>query len=109
LSGGINGGFLNFTADLQIKLGNVPIDFQSLHFDEAGASQRWLDDKDFRLRLYRERQGPSGYVVLVVSTKAISEGQYQGRYELTVYAMQSASDPKGRSWEKRGEITCSVE
>jgi len=26
LSGGINGGFLNFTADLQIKLGDVPID-----------------------------------------------------------------------------------
>jgi hypothetical protein len=110
LSHGIDGGFLNFTADLQIKLSDVPTDFKSLHFDEAGVSQRWLDDKEFRLQLYRERQtGTSDYVVFVVSTKAISEGQYHGRYALTVYSMQSDSASKGRSRETRGEVVCSIE
>jgi hypothetical protein len=110
LSHGINGGFLDFKADLQVKIGGIPIDFRNLQFDEAAVSQRWLDDKDFKLRLYREREtGPAGYLVLVVITKAVEEGQYRGQYELTVYTMQSADDSPGRTWEERGEIACSAE
>lgn len=109
LSDGINGGFLNFAADLQIKLAGVPSDLRSLHFDQAAISQRWLDVKDFKLRLYRERDsGPSAYAVLVVLTTAVSEGAYRGHYELSIFAMKSADDPRGQSWEKQGVVACSA-
>ena len=74
LSRGINGGFLNFTADLQVKL-DVPPDFRQLQLDQSSLSQRWLDNKQLKLRLYRERAaGPAGYLVLVVETDAAEEG-----------------------------------
>lgn len=109
VSRGISGGFLNFTADLAIKLADVPADFAKLHFDEAAVTQHWLDGKEFRLELAREREsGPSGYMLFDVLTKLVSEGQYRGRYTLRVFA-QSAGDPQGRDWKTSGPIACSSE
>src|SRR5262249_10920284 len=108
LSRGINGSFLDFTADLQVKLDGVPPDFRQLQLDEAGLSHRWLDNKQLKLRLDRERAaGPGGYLVLVVATDAVEEGQYRGRYELT--AFDTANDGRGRTWEARGNVSCSVD
>jgi hypothetical protein len=108
VSRGINGGFLKFTADLQVKLGDVPADFRQLQFDESSLSHRWLDRKQLKLRLHRERAaGPAGYLVFVVETDAVEEGQYRGGYELTVF--DTANDGRGRSWEVRGAVSCSAE
>jgi len=110
LSHGINGGFLSFQADLDVKLKAVPEDFLHLHFDDAGVSQRWLDDKVFKLRIFREREtGPSGDLVFLVETTRIREGEYRGRYELTIGSMQSAQDYKGTQWHARGKVSCSSE
>ena len=109
LSHGIGGGFLRFSGDLEIRLSGIPDDFRKLHFDETAVSQWWLDDKDFKLRLYREREtGPSGYVVLVILTKAISEGDYHGEYGLSVYSMQF-TDAAGKNWEERGGMACLID
>lgn len=87
VSRGISGGFLNFTADLTIKLAGVPSDFQNSHFNEAAITQHWLDEEEFRLELAHERAvGPSGYIAFDVRTQLVSEGQYRGHYKLRVFA-----------------------
>jgi hypothetical protein len=110
LTNGPSGGFLNFTADLRVKLANVPNDFRTLHFSEAAVNQRWLDNKEFKLRLYRARnKGPSGDLVLVILTSAAEEGQYRGRYLLTVNAARSADGNRSQTWEKSGGVACAAE
>ncbi len=110
MSNGVNSGFLNFTADLAVKLADVPSDFRTLHFTEAAVSQRWLDGKEFKLRLYRARnKGPSGDLVLVILTNAVEERQYCGRYDLTINAARSATGSQSQNWEGTGDITCSAE
>jgi hypothetical protein len=110
LSRGIAGGFLNFEADLTVKLKGVPEDFRQLPFEEAAVSQRWLDDKAFKLWLVRERDGaPGGYLVLVVETTRIAEGDYRGRYDLTVSAMASDRDYNSTQWAARGKVSCATE
>jgi hypothetical protein len=109
VSRGISGGFLNFTADLTIRLAGIPGDFRTLHFGGAGITQHWFDAKEFRLELARERAtGPSGYVRFDVLTRLVSEGQFRGRYTLRVLA-QLSGDSEGRDWQISGPIACSTE
>ena len=110
LGHGIDQGFLRFSADLQIKLDGVPADFRKLHLGKDGISQSWLDNDEFKLRLYRQRErGPSGYVVIDLATKAAAEGDYRGRYTLTVFAMEASTASKPKSWEQSGAVTCSAD
>jgi hypothetical protein len=103
------GALLNFKADLEILLKNVPPDFQKLDLNDA-LTQHWIDGKDFKLRLYTERsEGLFGAVEFIVDTKSVGEGEYKGSYSLSVESMQSEKDSEAKRWKARGKITCSAE
>lgn len=103
------GALLNFKADLEILLKNVPPDFQKLDLSSA-LTQHWIDGKDFKLRLYTERnEGRYGAVEFVVDTKVAEEGEYKGSYSLSVESMQSEKDSEAKRWKARGKIACSAE
>jgi hypothetical protein len=103
------GALLNFEANLEIFLKDVPPDFRKLNLS-GSLTQHWIDGKDFKLRLYTERnEGLFGAVEFIVDAKAAGEGEYKGTYSLSVENMQSEKDSEAKRWEARGKITCSAE
>lgn len=103
------GGLLNFEANLEIFLKDVPPDFRKLKLSDA-LTQHWIDGKDFKLRLYTERsEGLFGAVEFVVDTKAAGEGEYKGSYALSVENMQPEKDHEAKTLKARGKIACSAE
>jgi hypothetical protein len=107
---GMGGPIFNFAGKVEVLDKAVPADLQKTEFDSAHVPQYWLDDKELRLLLYREREGdkPHGYVELTILTKASDEGSYGGRYMLEVFDTDNAS-PEGNSWKFEGEISCGAE
>jgi hypothetical protein len=103
------GGLLNFKADLEILLKNIPPDFRKLDLS-GGLTQHWIDGKDFKLRLYTERnEGLYGAVEFIVDAKAADEGEYKGSYSLLVENIQSEKDSEAKRWKARGKIACLAE
>ena len=45
----------------------------------------------------------------LTETTRIREGEYRGRYELTISAMESEKDYRGKQWAARGKVSCSAE
>jgi hypothetical protein len=104
------GSILNFEAQLEILLKNTPPDFRKLDMKSDTLSQHWLDGKEFKLRLYTERnEGLFGAVEFLIETKAADEGTYKGRYTLKVENMESEKSSEAKTLEARGKITCFVE
>ncbi len=104
------GSVLNFEAQLEILLKNTPPDFRELKLKGDTLSQHWLDGKEFKLRLYTERnEGLFGAVEFLIETKAADEGSYKGRYTLKVENMESEKSSEAKTLEARGKITCFVE
>lgn len=104
------GSILNFEAQLEILLKNTPQDFRKLEMKGNALSQHWLDGKEFKLRLYTERnEGLFGAVEFLIETKAADEGTYKGRYTLKVENMESEKSSEAKTLEARGKITCFVE
>ena len=88
----------------------VAQDLRALSFTREHLAQYWLDGKELRLVLYREREGdkPHGYVEITVLTKAAGdEGTYKGKFSATVF--DATTDPDGRRTELAGRISCFVE
>ncbi len=107
--GGAN-GLLNFDSQLEILLKNTPPDFRRLHLKGDALSQHWIDGKDFRLRLYTERnEGLFGAVEFLIETKVVDEGSYGGSYTLTIENMTSEKSSEANVIKARGKIVCSVE
>src|SRR4029079_12239757 len=74
------GGLLNFKADLEILLKNIPPDFRKLDLS-GGLTKHCIDGKHFKLRLYTERnEALYGAVEFIVDAKAADEGEYKGSY-----------------------------
>ena len=107
---GGGGGFFNFRAELDVLVPSTPEDFRKLQLDSADLMHHWVDDRELKLLLYRERtDGPFGWVRLLIETRRVDEGAYAGSYRLTIGSMESeqASEPTMR--EARGEVTCFAE
>lgn len=99
----------NFRAEAALKLAKTPADMKTTAFEQANLAQYWLDGKDLRLVLYREREGdkPHGYVEITVLTKAKGEedeGTYEGTYELTVFDGTGDGDPL--MLDAKGKVSC---
>jgi hypothetical protein len=110
VSRGLGEGFFQFAGKLTIKAKGVPADFAEVTFEQSHLAQSWLDAKDLRLRIYREREtGQHGYVELTILTKAKGdpdEGLFEGRYDLTVYEV---ADPEGKTRKFSGKVSCTAE
>jgi hypothetical protein len=108
-----SGALFNFRGELKILLATVPADFRTLKLDGRDLIQRWLDDRESKLLIYRERaRAPFGSISLMIETKRADsddEGSYAGTYALTVSYTKSAKDAEAMVAEARGKASCSAE
>ncbi len=111
---GMGGPLFSFEGRLEIAGGGIAADLGSMSFARNDVVQYWLDGKELRLLLYRERVGdqPFGYVELTIRTMVRGEddeGNYVGRYELNAFDMTEANGGEGTTVVRDGDIACSVE
>lgn len=63
LSRGVGDDFFSFKGELDILAPGAPKDFRK----KEHLTQQWLDNRNLKLRVYRERAGdPHGYVDIVI-------------------------------------------
>lgn len=106
---GMGGPLFSFSGEVTIKDEAVAADLRRTKFELAHVAQYWLDGKDLRLGLYRERDAekPHGYVQVDVMTQnpgEPDEGMYEGTFTLTAWDTTGDGDPK--EFHAEGEIEC---
>ena len=106
---GMGGPIFSFTGEIEARDASVPEDLRKTEFDRTHVPQYWLDGKELRLLLYRERAAEMahGYVELTVLTQATDESSYAGSYELKIFDADDSSE--GRTWTFEGKISCGAE
>lgn len=114
LSAGITHGMgspvFSLTATVDAKDAAAAADLKKSTFEKGHLAQYWLDDKEMKFLLYREREGAGefGSVELVIVTKPVGDDVgYDGTYKLTLSDMTGGGEGKNAVLE--GKITCSVE
>jgi hypothetical protein len=111
-SRGVGEGVINFGGKLEVLAKAAPEDLRSLDLERENLTQTWINGRDLKLRMYRERTGsmPHGYVELVVETRqtARDELEYAGTYVLTVHHLASEQDSEGKTFTARGKMRCSA-
>jgi hypothetical protein len=110
----VTSGMGNPTSDLNGKLEildkTVAQDLRTMTFGGADRPQYWLDGKDLRLILYKERQDdkPFGSVKLELrATRASDEGKFRGTYKLSTEDL-THSNVEGEK-TVNGNMSCFVE
>ena len=113
LSAGITHGMgspvFSLTATVDAKT-DAADDLRKGAFGKENLAQYWLDDKEMKFLLYRERAGDGefGSVELLIVTKPVGDDiGYDGTYKLTLSDMTGGGEGKNTTLE--GRITCSVE
>jgi hypothetical protein len=100
----------NVTARLQANMGGVPAAFRDMKFGQSDIGGYWLDGKEFRLKLNRERNSKvRGYVVLIIKTLAVEELDFRGKYDLTMVMRNPRLGGDDRTWTAGGDIACSAD
>ena len=112
-SRGVGEGVSNFGGKLEVLAKTTPDDFRSVDLEREHLTQTWINGRDLKLRMYREREGnaaPHGYVELVVETRQSprDELEYAGSYVLTVFHLKSEQDSEGKTFTARGKAKCSA-
>src|SRR3954469_12696105 len=96
-----NGAFFNFRGELHARLAEAPAAFRDLKLVGRDLIQHWLDEREAKLLIYRERTAaPYGSVTLRVEARHADtdeEGSYQGSYVLTI-SHSSRRGAKRRYW-----------
>jgi hypothetical protein len=106
---GMGGPVFSLTATVDAKA-EAADDLKKGSFGKENLAQYWLDDKDMKFLLYREREGAGefGSVELLIVTKPVGDDvTYDGTYRLTLSDMTGGGDGKNTMLE--GKVTCSVE
>ncbi|MCO5080374.1 MAG: hypothetical protein M9955_01810 [Rhizobiaceae bacterium] len=108
---GMGSPIFSFDGKVEIRDKGVAADLRKTAFKMDHVAQYWLDGKELRLDLYREREGskPHGYVELVLYTKAKGdENEYAGTYELIVYDTVG-DNVQAKQAKFKGKVGCFVE
>lgn len=108
---GMGGPVFNFRGELEILNSGVAEDLRRTAFEPQNLPQYWLDGKELRLLVYRERpnEKPHGYVELTILTTNKEEGLYEGRYEVKVFDTADESKAEPQSYAAEGAVSCFVE
>jgi hypothetical protein len=112
VSHGLGEGFVNFTAEAELKAVGAPQTLRKIDLSEA-LVHSWLYGPDLKLRLYRETDGnvPHGFVEIIMETAAQGEAgepEFEGSYKLILYQIPEGEGGDGMQSEYRGQATCSV-
>jgi hypothetical protein len=106
---GMGGPLFSFVGKADARDASIPQDLRTTEFERSHVAQYWLDGKELRVLLYRERAADKahGYVELTILTKAIDESSYEGSYTLEVFDADASSE--GKTWAYSGKIACGAE
>jgi hypothetical protein len=108
-----NGAFFNFRGELHARQPDVPKELRDLKLASRDLIQHWLDEREAKLLIYRERTAaPYGSVSLRVETRHADtdeEGSYEGSYVLTVSYVEGKPGSEAKVVEAHGKATCSAE
>ena len=110
ISRGVGEGFFSFKGELEILAPGAPKDFRKVTFEKEHLTQQWLDGRNLKLRVYRERDGAlHGYVDLVIEAwpRKDEEDAYRGGYTLTIFDVPKA-DADGKTTVLKGRVSCSA-
>ncbi|MBX3582020.1 MAG: hypothetical protein KF810_09005 [Rhizobiaceae bacterium] len=113
VSRGLGAAIFSFDGKVTIKDKKIASDLVNTKFERDHVAQYWLDGKELRLLLYREREGdkPHGYVELGIVTKAKpgddDDGIYGGDYTLSVF--DTSNSDEGLTVTRKGKVSCFVE
>ncbi len=112
LSRGAGDDFFSFKGELEILAPGTPKDFRKMEFSKESLTQRWLDSRNLKLKLYREREGePHGSVDVVIEAwprKDSDDIEFRGGYVLTILDMGVKKDGEGKTTVLKGRVTCSA-
>lgn len=110
ISRGVGDEFFSFKGELEILAPGAPGDFRRLELTRDHLTQRWLDSRNLKLRIYRERAGePHGSLDIVIEAwpRKGDELEYRGGYVLTIFDIQKRG-ADGRTTTMKGRVTCSA-
>jgi len=98
---------VNLGGNLALKAGGVPDGLRDLKLAKEDVTQAWLDERKLLLELYREQtEGRGAYVLLMVETKFVKEGEYRGRYLLETDVVGSDGAYGSKPRKLRGKVAC---
>ncbi len=106
---GMGSPLFSFRGSIRIAGKQVAADLRTLSFRQENVAQYWLDGRELRLVLYREREGsnPHGYVQVTLLARATGgEGEFKGSYSLTAF---DTTGDRERTQKAEGRVTCFVE
>jgi hypothetical protein len=111
ISRGVGDDFFSFKGALEILAPGIPKDFRKVAFEKEHLTQRWLDNRNLKLRVYREREAePHGSVDLVIEAwprKGSEDIEFRGGYVLTIFDIPQAG-ADGKTTTLKGRVTCSA-
>lgn len=110
---GMGSPTFNFKGDLTVLNDKIAEDLRRVTFDGDDRAQYWLDDKELRLVLYKERvvDKAFGSVELTIRTTAHDDdggGSFAGTYKLSI-ADATASTGDDNTIDYTGAVTCFAE
>lgn len=112
ISRGVGDDFFSFKGELEILAPGAPKDFRKVEFAKEHLTQRWMDNRNLKLKIYREREGePHGYVDIVIEAwpkKDSDDIEFRGGYVLTIFDMSVKKDGEGKTTTLKGRVTCSA-
>jgi hypothetical protein len=110
LGGVRHGQVVNFGGSLEVKARGVPADLRKLELGPDDRQQSWIDDKQFKLEIYRERgEVPNAYVLLTLDTRKVGENSYRGRYALETDVADKDNTFGSKPRRVHGNASCSVD
>ncbi|MGN6311084.1 MAG: hypothetical protein ACTHNN_16215 [Xanthobacteraceae bacterium] len=109
---GMGSPTFNFRAELTVLNDKIAEDMRRVTFDVGDRPQYWLDDKELRLVLYKERviDKAFGSVELIIRTTADDDGgSFAGTYKLSIADATASTGSDSNTIDYTGAVTCFAE
>ncbi len=108
---GMGSPSFDFRGKLEVLDKVVALDLRDVTFDGGDRPQYWLDGKELRLLLYKERGAdkPFGSVELEIRTKVAGgndSGVFRDSYKLSVYDLSGDDSRAGKTTTFAGKVAC---
>lgn len=111
-SHGLGGQFLNFAAEAEFRLPELPPELRRRDLKDA-LVHHWFHDRQLRLHFYVETEADTPFASAELSIETAGSGEdedldYEGTYTLDVFVGTSADGGEPVTVRKTGRASCSV-
>lgn len=107
---GMGSPVFQFAGTIETTEKAIQPDLRKVRLNDDQLAQYWLDGKELRMVLYKERAtGDHGYVELTMLTKSVGEGSYAGRFDILYYETKGDASGEGKTLKAAGKVSCFVE